>query len=216
MTGAKLTRAEYAARYRARRRGEDVPDIRRRRTPEERKAYKAEWTRANAERVSASQKAWRDRNRELLRARQAESRAANRDRNRAYQAKYYQAHREDIREQANLRTVRWRAENPDRARESATRTRLRRQALTTTCEHVACLALGATTVAWSVNPHRCYLCGTPVRLHAKRIDSDRCEMDHVVPITRGGLHCAENLRPACAPCNRLKSNKLLSEMGVAA
>jgi 5-methylcytosine-specific restriction endonuclease McrA len=28
--------------------------------------------------------------------------------------------------------------------------------------------------------------------------------DHVVPISRGGLHCRENIAPACGPCNHSK------------
>lgn len=35
--------------------------------------------------------------------------------------------------------------------------------------------------------------------------------DHVVPITRGGHHTADNLTPSCKSCNSSKSNKLLSE-----
>lgn len=34
------------------------------------------------------------------------------------------------------------------------------------------------------------------------------ELDHVVPITKGGTHVRTNLVLACTPCNRRKSNKL--------
>jgi len=37
------------------------------------------------------------------------------------------------------------------------------------------------------------------------------EMDHVIPISRGGQHSIGNLVPACSRCNRSKSNKLLVE-----
>lgn len=33
------------------------------------------------------------------------------------------------------------------------------------------------------------------------------EMDHVHPLARGGLHEWSNLAPACALCNRLKSDR---------
>jgi hypothetical protein len=35
--------------------------------------------------------------------------------------------------------------------------------------------------------------------------------DHVIPLSRGGLHILANLRPSCAHCNCSKGNKLLSE-----
>lgn len=35
------------------------------------------------------------------------------------------------------------------------------------------------------------------------------EMDHIIPISRGGRHVLENICPACRPCNRRKSHKLV-------
>ena len=29
--------------------------------------------------------------------------------------------------------------------------------------------------------------------------------DHFIPLARGGLHCVENIVPACSPCNESKS-----------
>lgn len=39
----------------------------------------------------------------------------------------------------------------------------------------------------------------------------KLECDHVIPVSRGGLHNDENLVTACLKCNRSKSDKLLSE-----
>lgn len=36
--------------------------------------------------------------------------------------------------------------------------------------------------------------------------SDATEVDHIVPISKGGTNDIENLVPACAPCNRRKFN----------
>lgn len=36
-------------------------------------------------------------------------------------------------------------------------------------------------------------------------------IDHVKPLSKGGLHCLSNLRPACASCNLSKHNKSLNE-----
>ncbi|GAB4060099.1 hypothetical protein GCM10028775_74260 [Catellatospora paridis] len=41
--------------------------------------------------------------------------------------------------------------------------------------------------------------------------TSRPQMDHVVPLARGGRHAPSNVLPACAPCNLLKSDFFLSE-----
>jgi 5-methylcytosine-specific restriction endonuclease McrA len=34
------------------------------------------------------------------------------------------------------------------------------------------------------------------------------EIDHLIPLSKGGKHCLSNLRPSCKPCNNKKSNKM--------
>lgn len=51
----------------------------------------------------------------------------------------------------------------------------------------------------------CYLCG-------RLLAGNEIHIDHVVPISRGGTHTADNLRVACQPCNNRKYNKLLEEL----
>lgn len=51
----------------------------------------------------------------------------------------------------------------------------------------------------------CYLC---LRL----LNSDQIALDHVIPLSRGGSHTADNLRVACRSCNSRKGTKLLSEL----
>lgn len=46
----------------------------------------------------------------------------------------------------------------------------------------------------------CVYCGGPFE-----------EIDHCVPLARGGLHELVNLRPSCSPCNRSKRDRLLDE-----
>lgn len=51
----------------------------------------------------------------------------------------------------------------------------------------------------------CYLCGLPL--------TDDVHIDHVVPLSRGGAHSMENLRPTHPACNLRKNSSLLSELG---
>jgi 5-methylcytosine-specific restriction endonuclease McrA len=41
--------------------------------------------------------------------------------------------------------------------------------------------------------------------------TENITVDHIVPISRGGTHEAENMAPACQRCNCSKGSKLLSE-----
>ena len=49
--------------------------------------------------------------------------------------------------------------------------------------------------------NKCAYCGS----------EDELTMDHVKPISRGGLHISGNILPACAFCNNSKGAKILSE-----
>ena len=48
--------------------------------------------------------------------------------------------------------------------------------------------------------NRCSYCGKK---------SSKLQMDHVVPVSKGGSHNAENITPACPSCNQSKGNRSL-------
>jgi 5-methylcytosine-specific restriction endonuclease McrA len=49
--------------------------------------------------------------------------------------------------------------------------------------------------------HACIYCGS----------HEQPTQDHLTPLTRGGQHTAENVAPACGPCNQSKGTKIASE-----
>jgi hypothetical protein len=53
---------------------------------------------------------------------------------------------------------------------------------------------------------RCYICGQDI------LPEHSLEMDHEIPLDRGGAHSEENIHPSHKVCNRRKGTKLLSEM----
>lgn len=55
--------------------------------------------------------------------------------------------------------------------------------------------------------HRCYLCDEVLEQGRGTI-----HMDHVVPLSRGGTHTLDNLRPTCPTCNWTKQNRLWHEI----
>jgi CRISPR/Cas system Type II protein with McrA/HNH and RuvC-like nuclease domain len=51
---------------------------------------------------------------------------------------------------------------------------------------------------------KCYFCDTPIAI-------DNIEIDHLIPVSRGGTNTYENLAGCCYFCNREKHNKTPSE-----
>ena len=41
-----------------------------------------------------------------------------------------------------------------------------------------------------------------------RADDLKLTMDHVIPLSKGGRHCADNVVPACQPCNSAKCDSI--------
>lgn len=60
---------------------------------------------------------------------------------------------------------------------------------------------------------KCQLCGVSTP-EAKRgtIDDDAPELDHIIPLAKGGAHSYQNTQCACRRCNRLKSDKSAWEL----
>lgn len=122
-------------------------------------------------------------------------RNAHPDRAREINQKYQSNHRAEYRE----RYVRWKRNNRDRALDLAAVHRARQVTGRRDIEPVD----RATIIARDNST--CYLCG--VVLEPRSV----C-LDHVVPLSRGGPHTAENLRVTCRKCNERKHDKLLSEL----
>lgn len=59
----------------------------------------------------------------------------------------------------------------------------------------------------------CYLCSvkTPKKLRGTH-EPNAPEVDHVIPIARGGSHTEDNLRCCCRRCNVTKSDRMLGDM----
>lgn len=116
--------------------------------------------------------------------------AADRDEDNAAQRAWYRANR--TRAIAASKAVI--ARNPERSRMYAHKTRAMRKA-----------APGLVTVEewkakWARFEGRCVYCMAPA-----------VELEHVIPLSRGGSNWIANLVPACFGCNRAKHGKTLDE-----
>lgn len=140
--------------------------------------------------------------------------ATNTERVRAQVKARYAADPERIR--ANVNT--WRAANPERvwanakARYAADGDSIRAYALAWAranpghrCARLANVLATLTAAEWEAileaAGHACIYCGSHKRI----------TQDHLTPLSRGGDHIAENVAPACLPCNSQKHTKTVEE-----
>jgi 5-methylcytosine-specific restriction endonuclease McrA len=130
---------------------------------------------------------WRRKNREKVRAWK-----------RAYRARHPETsrlqHRKDL-VRTRVLTQAWRIEHPEQARIHRARRRAR----------IASVLATLTAAEWEAileaAGHACIYCGTATNL----------TMDHLTPLARGGNHTAENVAPACGPCNSSKGAKVVAD-----
>lgn len=117
--------------------------------------------------------------------------------------------KEEKLEYTREKSRRWRAENPDRKKKENAEYYLRhpeerlgynrkRRAI----KHNA-PGDGVTREQWKLvlmcANGRCYYCGKK---------SDKLEMDHITPLTRGGADDITNVIPVCKKCNSSKGTKI--------
>jgi 5-methylcytosine-specific restriction endonuclease McrA len=158
--------------------------------------YQAVYRTAHLDDARRVSRAYAAAHREEARMRARAWREAHLEEDRAHARAYAETHREEARQRASA----WAAANPDRHRANCRNQKAKRRGAPS-CEHVACLIVGPAQLAWQLNPHVCWLCGTQLW------EGVNAHLDHVLPIARGGVHCVDNLRPACAPCNLSKGAK---------
>lgn len=97
------------------------------------------------------------------------------------------------RQQMKAAAERWRVNNPDKVRDIREARRARERGAFV--EHVD------RVVVWDAYEGCCGICRNPVGL-------DEMELDHIVPLSRGGLHQYANCQPSHMVCNRRKHNRL--------
>lgn len=193
------------------------------------KAAQKKWSEKNREYLRQKQREYVEKNREAIKAKQRIAYHADLEANRAKLRESYARHAEKRRTEL----VERRRANPELAARHAEDTRARRAAnperhrlynvqyanahkfehreaqhrRRALMRQTPARIGGMTKQQWleilEVNDHRCSYC-------LNRFDD--LEMDHVVALTRGGLHTADNVVPACHTCNTSKNDKSLLEI----
>lgn len=172
---------------------------------EEAKARQREYYQTNREAVLEQKVGYYADNKQDISTRAAAFREANRERLRAEAREYSATNREARRQrQAEYRTLNptgwaeWAARNPGAVR---AKNHGRRAALA----GVQSFAVTARDVRrlFARFDGCCTYCHTR--------PSEPLQLDHVVPLARGGRHSIGNLTPACRSCNSSKRDRLLCE-----
>lgn len=166
-------------------------------------------------RSQESQQAYKERNRELIRKRARDRYQANaeaeRERNRRYHAlnadkvaELNRRWRAANRERHHELTKKWYRENPERAAEIWRDKSGRRR------EQIKSTRTGPIDYQRLLEESQmiCYLCNESLPGEGGLI-----HWDHVIPLSRGGTHTQDNIRPTHEPCNLKKGAKILAASG---
>jgi 5-methylcytosine-specific restriction endonuclease McrA len=112
------------------------------------------------------------------------------------------------REKVNAKNRSWRAANSDKARASrekwklANRDKAHEIKQTRRARELGAFVEVVNRITVYENGNGiCGICKKPVSLSSFHVD-------HIIPISRGGLHCYGNTQPAHPSCNLRKSNKI--------
>jgi len=174
---------------------------------ERHKVLTAAWIEANPGRKQAMDADYYKCNSEVIKARSAAYRAANPEASRAAVAAWGLANPERKRagnkayRAANMATITPRRAayskaNLDKARAAFARRKARKLGCKVSkADYAAILAEYGM---------RCHICSGVIE------SQDDLEMDHVIPLSKGGPHSAENIRPSHSSCNRSKGARLLA------
>jgi 5-methylcytosine-specific restriction endonuclease McrA len=152
-----------------------------------------------AKQKERDQKRWRE-NREHESARWREWRLANLEHRQIYLEEfrkknpdYYAGRMREYRKRKPHMRQKWAIENPEKQRENDAKRRARKlQAKTFLINKKEAKALYCSP---------CVYCGS----------RENIQMDHVVPLSRGGAHGVGNIVPACRKCNISKHNFFVME-----
>ena len=155
----------------------------------------------------ASDRAYYEANRDRIRARSKAYRVANPEKAAASVRAWHIAHAERVREikrewaAANPEArTRWAVIHPAVVRDIKARYKSKRRALEKGAPFTTITAADRHSIL-SENGGRCVYCK----------ERAATTLDHVIPLTRGGVHAVFNLVGACVSCNSRKNARLLAE-----
>lgn len=164
------------------------------------RARTLKWQLENPERKRANMARFTEAHRETERERLAKYHAEHPEANRAAVARYVETHKEQRKEDH----LRWRTANPEKLAENnrlyalANPDSIRAKLVRRRAKIAAAPANDFTAEQWAAKKdyynNRCAYC----------MAQEPLQIEHMIPIARGGSNTDDNIVPACGPCNRRK------------
>lgn len=142
-----------------------------------------------AGRLRCYHRVWYQRNRAAIMAKVGAWKRANPDKVSASNKRRYPVRKEKI----TAANDRWRLANPDRKRDHRENRRAR--------ERAAFVEDIERAVVYAKFDGRCGICGEPMPFES-------ITLDHIIPLSRGGLHEYANVQPAHEVCNKSKGARV--------
>lgn len=190
-----------------------------------RKARNRRWREANAETLAEKKRAYREANIERHKAWDRARYLRKREEILAQVKDYYAAHSEEVRARVarhldeKRQDPQWVAKERERARQKwhkasekqkeAWRRRGQRRQSRKNLQRVGEVSAADWDAILRIWDHSCAYCGK--RLEYNEHGNLIVDIEHIIPISRGGPHSIGNLVPSCEGCNHRKSWKLLVE-----
>ena len=97
----------------------------------------------------------------------------------------------------------WRDKNPHKNKEYGSKRKARKLA------QLGVVSSGISLRLLASQEYRCAVCGTDIR------SPQPYHLDHIIPLSRFGMHDDSNLQCLCPPCNLSKGAKLPAEWDAA-
>lgn len=153
-----------------------------------------EYAKSNPARCKEYKRKYYESNKVSVIQRAKEWKSAHQEKTKASNAKY----RQNNKEQITAARQKWIRDNPDKVKSLRHRSKaVRRSRLRV--GHDNHRVISDWVKKWkNRNKVECFWCRCKFR-------GDDMHIDHVVPISKGGLHCLQNLVTSCAKCNQRKS-----------
>lgn len=139
---------------------------------------------------------------ECVKTSRAAYRAANRERIRAKNREYWQQRGEATIERDRERNRKYREAHPHRIRRALSKSNAKRRAQVTSTVGVVTLTKEQLAV---LQGGVCALCSKPFTLF------DPFTLDHIIPLSKDGIHDDSNFQAVHKSCNSKKGNKLPGE-----
>lgn len=113
-------------------------------------------------------------------------------------------YRDTNRDEVRVRNRTWSRNNPEVSRRACNRRVARRK--NAVVDPSASLETVAAVYGWL-----CYICGVACDATKPRYHEQKAELEHVIPLAKGGSHTFDNLRIACHRCNCIKGARFTAE-----